>query len=561
MNKLRIVFLLLFLLGAGIRAVDLWRPVDGTVRESWRECDIAAVARNFHHEGMNILYPRIDWRGDGPGFAEMEFPIYPWTIAVLYKTFGFHEEIGRVLSYGFSLASMLVFIKLVRYLLPPAGAIGALLFLVLSPLAVRISNGLQPEGLMFLCYITAAYAFIRWIDEQRPRYYWMALGSTALAILAKANAAHIGLFFAAVLLTEKGFGELESGRVVIFAILSLLPGALWYHHAHNLYLTYGNSLGVSNEYHWIGWDFFTNPRFIVGIGKLETIYVWMPAGLVVAAIGVVFRWRRREVRLGVYWIASIIIYYVITSRTSSEDWATYYHLVSVPPAAMLMGSGLEVLKAVSERFNSRKPGWIMVTAVFILAFLGGLLVRSKVFAASALVIFTIFVLWTSFSQTHGKQSPGMVKEKRSSGTISFGGFFLACILAFATFLYQARIIYWDVMPNHMQGKFECAKNFKPHIPENTLIAASGGARNDEDGYPVAYNASYFFYWLDRKGFNVCREDQSVEKLRLFATKGARFFVGEKSEMDRMPGFESDARNSFKVLAECKDVILFDLGRR
>jgi hypothetical protein len=68
-----ILFLGLFFLGAWIRSLDVWRPVDGRVRESWRECDYAAVARNFYREGMNILYPRIDWRGDGPGYAEMEF--------------------------------------------------------------------------------------------------------------------------------------------------------------------------------------------------------------------------------------------------------------------------------------------------------------------------------------------------------------------------------------------------------------------------------------------------------------------------------------------------------
>jgi hypothetical protein len=45
---------------------------------------------------MYILYPRIDWRGDGPRYAEMEFPIIPWTIAALYKIFGYHEVIGRI---------------------------------------------------------------------------------------------------------------------------------------------------------------------------------------------------------------------------------------------------------------------------------------------------------------------------------------------------------------------------------------------------------------------------------------------------------------------------------
>jgi hypothetical protein len=45
--------------------------------------------------------------------------------------------------------------------------------------------------------------------------------------------------------------------------------------------------------------------------------------------------------------------------------------------------------------------------------------------------------------------------------------------------------------------------------------ASGGASVDDTGKPVAYNASYFFYWLDRKGFNIPRDLQTpaeVEKI-------------------------------------------------
>src|SRR5690242_5171455 len=96
-------------LGLVLRGVDVWRPMDGTIRESWRESDMAAVARNFAREGMDIRYPRIDWRGTGPGFAEMEFPLSSWLTAVGYRVFGVHEEIGRILSFVFNAAGAVVF--------------------------------------------------------------------------------------------------------------------------------------------------------------------------------------------------------------------------------------------------------------------------------------------------------------------------------------------------------------------------------------------------------------------------------------------------------------------
>ena len=149
------VFLAFFLVGAALRGIDVWRPVDGSIRNDWREADVAAMARNFYREGMDIRYPRIDWRGRGPGFVESEFPLYPWTVAWLYRAFGLREELARVLSYLFSLAALGVFIALARHLLSPFAAAGATLFYVLSPMEIRLATAIQPEPLMLLAYLTA----------------------------------------------------------------------------------------------------------------------------------------------------------------------------------------------------------------------------------------------------------------------------------------------------------------------------------------------------------------------------------------------------------------------
>jgi len=137
--KAWIIFFGLFLLGAGLRSLDEGRPVDYRIRPVWRECDYASIARNYWREGMNILSPRIDWRGDGPGYAEMEFPLFPWVVAVMYKVFGYNELWGKLFSYLISL-TLFIFFRLASYLLESLSAIIASLFFVLSPLAIRISN-------------------------------------------------------------------------------------------------------------------------------------------------------------------------------------------------------------------------------------------------------------------------------------------------------------------------------------------------------------------------------------------------------------------------------------
>ena len=45
-------------------------PVPIVGWHAWRQADTAAIARNFYRDGMNLLYPAIDWSGAGPGYVE-----------------------------------------------------------------------------------------------------------------------------------------------------------------------------------------------------------------------------------------------------------------------------------------------------------------------------------------------------------------------------------------------------------------------------------------------------------------------------------------------------------
>src|SRR5258706_14427865 len=65
---------------------------------SWRQADTAAIARNYAANGYRLLYPQVDWGGQTPGYVESEFPLYSYTLALLYRVFGAHEWIGRLLS-------------------------------------------------------------------------------------------------------------------------------------------------------------------------------------------------------------------------------------------------------------------------------------------------------------------------------------------------------------------------------------------------------------------------------------------------------------------------------
>src|SRR5947209_18305176 len=111
MTRQHILIVVLFIAAAGLRFADVFRPIN---QQSWREGDLSAVSRNFVREGFTPFYPRIDWRGDGPGYAEMELPLYPAITAVTYEVFGEHDQIGRVWSFIFSIGTLAFFWLIAR---------------------------------------------------------------------------------------------------------------------------------------------------------------------------------------------------------------------------------------------------------------------------------------------------------------------------------------------------------------------------------------------------------------------------------------------------------------
>lgn len=559
MKKSFIIFACLFVLGAGFRAADLRHPID---RPSWREADDAGIARNFYREGMNPFYPRVDWRGTTPGYAEMELPVYPWSIAVLYKLFGYHEDFPRLLSYLISLAAMLVFFKLARYLLPPTGAFAASLFFVLNPVAINLATWIQPDGLMFLCYTLAVYAFLRWLDSDSWKYYALAIAATAFAILAKATAGHIGLLFTVLLLNRKGWKAVRQPRVLLFALLALLPAALWYQHARSFWKIYGNSLGVSNEYHWAGWDLFTDPSFVTGIWRQEILHIWMPTGLVLAAVGVLLGKSERAVKVSLAWLFSIFVYYLIVARTSADDWAFYYHIVSLPPVALLVGMGVCAIRRF--RLSPRMVFQFTVGSLLLTIILGVLgapdllQLHSDIYVLTAVEVGLATLLLLVFYMTRVRE-PEATAPLQNSPLFSTVLVYLLLLCVASTLFFELR----GIVQSYRERKdgqvlYECAQRFAPLVEPGVSIVASGGACLDSKGYPVAYNASYMFYWLDRKGFNICEEEQSIEALKGFAARGARYFVAEKNALKKRAGFEEQVRQAYTLRGECEAALLFEL---
>lgn len=495
MKARRVILVALFAAAVLLRVADTFRPLD---RASWRESDIGSISRNFTREGMDPFYPRIDWRGTGPGYAEMEFPLYPFTVAAVYEVFGIHDEAARIIAMLLSLGVLAFFWFLARDILEPNAAVAAFAFFAFNPLIFEISTAAQPDGLTMFAYVAAAYFFARWIRSDSRGNLFAGAAFTSLAILAKATSAHIGLLFAVLWLKKEGLAAFRSLRTYAFAAVALIPGIIWYVHAKNLWLTYGNSLGLSNEYHWVGLDLFSNPYFVLGILRNEIVWVWGAFGIVIAVSGIILARREKAVSFALIWLASVAVFLIVACRTTADDWANYYHLFAVAPASLLIGVGFG--KGVSL-----------------------------------------------FKETKARFSAGVVLAA------------LIVAVSLAAFFFDLRAIRSLFLDHHkLEPAFAEAQQIGPYLRRDGLILVSGGACVDADGYALAYNASYMFYWLDRKGFNICSDRQTVAAVEGFRNLGAQYFVAQKSDLAHAPGFEAELVSKFPVTYDASDFIVFDL---
>jgi len=495
----RWLFVSLFILAAALRAIDVNRPVDGSLRSSWRECDVAAMARNFYREGMNPLFPRIDWRKDGPGFAEAEFPFVSWLTAVGYHLVGVKEELGRWITYGFVLLGNAAFLSLAFRRLGTTGTVGAGLFWAAQPLLFITGTALQPEPVMLSFAVLSVALIARWQDTGSTASYWGAAAATSLAILAKSPGAFVGLVIGSVWLKKDGLRALKSWRLWTYGAIGLLPGLLWYAHAKSLWHRYGNSLGLSNEHHWLGVDTLTSPWVYRAIIELDIQHVWSLPGAIVGLVGLCLSLKSPGVRWGICWLAPVYFFYVLAARTTSASWAYYYHVIAVPGAALIFGAGVDTIPKAFEpsSWNARR------------------LCRC------------------------------------AAATIVAG----SALLAFASFL---RTYKENVHPAKLTDLYECAKSFQAKVEPAAAIAVIGRASLSESGRPVAHDNPYFFYWMDKKGFVIAIDQLSISALEDVKRKGVSYLVAEERYLNTRPDIAREIEGKYKLIEACEGVILFKL---
>jgi 4-amino-4-deoxy-L-arabinose transferase-like glycosyltransferase len=332
MRRTTLLAIILSILAVAARLIWIDQPYIDTW--SWRQSDVAAIARNYFQTGFHFAYPQIDWAGNAAGFVGTEFPILPFLAALCYKFFGVHESIGRLETVILFALSLPFFFFLVRDLCGETAAVWALIFYSFAPLSLFASREFMPDIPSLSLALIGVYLFKRWIDDERAGLLAASACAIALSILIKAPSVVVGAPLACLAFERFRFSAFRRLDLWLFAAIALVPAAAWYWHAYSLARTF-------YPHHFFGGGGLQieSARWYEQIAVFTITSSLTPVLVILAAAGLFLTRSIRRLpdagRLFQWWLGAMIIFIIAAGKGNRHPW---YQLPLVPITAAFAGA-------------------------------------------------------------------------------------------------------------------------------------------------------------------------------------------------------------------------------
>jgi len=152
----------------------------------WRQSDCLSITMNYYKENLNFFTPAIHWVGDKDGRTISEFPIIYYTVAQLWKIFGHHEFIFRLVNILIVFAGLYCLFRLARELLSDIfWALFIPFFLFSSPILAYYTNNFLADAPALGLLLIGCYFFWKAFTSLKKKWFYLALGLFLLAGLIK----------------------------------------------------------------------------------------------------------------------------------------------------------------------------------------------------------------------------------------------------------------------------------------------------------------------------------------------------------------------------------------
>lgn len=332
--------------------------IDNAPAESvdmWRQADTESIARNFINHRFNIFYPQFNYDGPLPNYIQLEFQITPYLIAILYKIFGYHYFLARLVPTVFFMISVYYLYKLIKKIYSVEMAWITIFVYSIIPLNIFYSRAIMPESAVLCFFNGAFYYFYKWYETENKSSLFLSGIFTAMAILQKTPAIFIGLAMLFMCIDKYRMNFLKKWELWAFAAIALATPYV--------YTKWAGSIAEFTFVSDIGFKHII-PKFLTSFYSREAINFYklaLPSGftvllLIFTAAGL-FTLRNRKERPIIYLFIAVMLEVVFIVSVIKFK---YYLILLTPIVAILSGKMIYII------FSRGKIGLILV--IFILAF-------------------------------------------------------------------------------------------------------------------------------------------------------------------------------------------------
>ena len=313
----------------------------------WRQVNTLAVAKNYYEKDMNILYPRIDKNYGTNGVTGPQFTSYDYTLALIYKVFGFSETAHRWFSLIISLFAIWGTFAVISLYFPNKNAPSwGALALIGIPEFYYYSIAAVPDLLALAAMVWGWRWFYRYLESKQFTDALITGILLALAGMTKLMFLVPGFVFLGEIIRRKAWDKKLLFGFSLVGAISLGGSLLWYLWAK--YLTSIN--GIEEFVHAIRFKENWEQIFAVFFKNASSDFMetWVGYPLVfpvVLGIAWILKYHRYDLRLLLSLMAATLYYVFMQHQLEHHG---YYILLFVPFIALAISALIRSNESVKK---------------------------------------------------------------------------------------------------------------------------------------------------------------------------------------------------------------------
>ncbi len=323
-----------------LRVPLLDRPLLGSF--ATKNATYAMIARNWIAGRATLDRPTTDCLCGGErGWHLTEIPVMAYVAgSIAYLCGGSLDAWGRATAILFSLLSIGLLYQLVERRAGATAAAGAAFVLATAPVSIIFGQSFMLESSVVAFTLATLLGAERWLCDGRRRDLLLVFVSFALLLLSKVYMLVLGLPLLVLIVQHRRSSTRRTSVLAATLLLATLPTLAWV--VDVLRVSERESLDAPRVFYSLlnSAEAYASPQdFLRSAGFYRRLLDDL-AGVVLGPIGVallVLGVTCRNARGYWPWVVAMLVLMLAMPRKFYE--LNYYHLVTLPPLAILAGLG------------------------------------------------------------------------------------------------------------------------------------------------------------------------------------------------------------------------------